>query len=92
MSIVNMEKIINGTPEKVLINGYNKMKENYTEASAQDFYQIYSNEPLSFLFENSRMIFSEPFYGCDYYKEAVLNNASFLSLSTAKVKAIETQF
>ena len=26
------------------------------------------------------MIFSEPFYGCDYYKEAVLNNASFLSL------------
>ena len=84
MSFVDINRVINGTPEKVLMNNYNKMKENYTEASAQEFYQSYSNEPLSFLLENSRLIFSEPYFGCDYYKEAVLNNAncSFTSIES----------
>lgn len=77
MSVVNIDKIINGTPQKRLLNGYKKMQENYTETSAREFYETYVNEPLSFLLENSRMIFSEPYFGCSYYKEAMMNNCSF---------------
>lgn len=75
LSIFDIDRIVNGTPQKRLINGYEKMKENYTESSAQEFLATYNNEPLSFLLENSRMIFSEPYYGCSYYKEAIVNNA-----------------
>lgn len=71
MSEVNVEMIINGTPTKRIINGYNKMKENFTEASAQEFYDIYRKEPLSAILENSRMIFSEPYYGLKFYLETV---------------------
>lgn len=74
MSIFDIDHIINGTPKKRLINAYEKMKENYTESSAQDFLNTYNNESLSFLLENSRMIFSEPYYGCKYYTEAMINN------------------
>lgn len=71
MSLVDVEKIINGTPTKRIINGYNAMKENYNEASTQEFKDIYSNEPLTAVIENSRMIFSEPYFGLSYYKEAI---------------------
>lgn len=75
VSVVDVEKIINGTPVKMLHNRYNDMKANYTEESAQEYYNVYSNQSLSFLFENSRMIFSEPYFGYQYYKEAVENVA-----------------
>ena len=75
MSILDVEKIINGTPIKRLNNGYNKMKENYTNENAQEYYDIYSKEPLSFLLENSGMIFSEPYYGTAYY-ESVMKSDS----------------
>lgn len=74
LSIFDIDRIVNGTPQKRLLNGYEKMKENYTESSAQEFLSTYNNEPLSFLLENSRMIFSEPFYGCAHYKNALMNN------------------
>lgn len=88
MSIVNIEKIINGTPQKRLLNGYNRMKENYTEASAQEYYDIYKDEPLSFLLENSRIIFSEPYYGYKYYKEAIENisNCDFTVIESESEK------
>lgn len=82
MSIFNIDHIINGTDQKRLLNGYNKMKENYTESAAQEFLSTYNKKPLSFLLENSRIIFSEPYYGCSYYKEAIINNGccSFTAL------------
>lgn len=75
MSIFDIDHIISGTAQKRLLNGYEKMRKNYTESSAQEFLSTYNNEPLSFLLENSRMIFSEPYFGCSYYKEAIMNNA-----------------
>lgn len=71
MSVLDVNKIINGTPVKRLKNGYNKMKENYTAESAHEYYDIYSNEPLSFLLENSRLIFSEPYLGEAFYESCV---------------------
>lgn len=69
MSIVNYDAIINGTPEKVLLNKFREMKNNYTEESAREYSSLYNNRPLSFVIENSRLIFSEPYYGLSFYKE-----------------------
>lgn len=74
MSFFNFDYIINGTPKKRLLNAYEKMKENYTESSAQEYLNTYKNEPLSFLLENSRIIFSEPYFGYNFYKENVIDN------------------
>lgn len=90
MSIVDINRIINGTPQKVFINSYSKMKENYNEASALEFFESYNDKPFSFILENSRYIFSEPYYGLEFYKEHVLNNAlcsfSKLLMESEKVK------
>lgn len=73
---IDVNKIINGTPYKRILNGYNSMKENYTQESAKAFYDIYSKENLSDILENSRMIFSEPYLGLDFYKDIVLESSS----------------
>ena len=86
MSIVNVEKIINGTPHKRINNSYDLMKENYTETSAQEYFKVYSKEPLICILENSRKIFSEPYYGLDFYKK-IMNNLFYCNF-----KAIETEY
>lgn len=88
MSIVNIDKIINGTPEKKLLNGYNVLRQDYTEASAQDYYEIYKNEPLSFMLESSRLIFSEAYCGYKYYKESIedTSNCVFYPLESEIIK------
>ena len=73
MALVNYDKIINGTSSKRIINGYNTMKDNYTEESANDFLNVYSNEPLSAVLENSRLIFSEPYQGSKFYSSHILD-------------------
>ena len=74
MSILDINHIVNGTPKKRLNNSYKKMKENYTAESAQEYYDVYSQEPLSFLLENSDMIFSEPYYGTSYFEKVISND------------------
>lgn len=79
---IDMDKIINGTDQKRMLNQYKLMKENYTDGSALDFSNTYKDKPLSFITENSRMIFSEPYWGYDFYKESVLlaSNCDFIGL------------
>ena len=91
MSIVNVDNIINGTPTKRINNGYQKMKQNYTEASAQEYYDVYKNEPLSSFLESSRLIFSEPYYGYKCYKESIedVSNCIFNSLESESEKVSE---
>lgn len=80
MAILDIEKIVNGTPTKRINNGYKKMSSNYTKESAQEYYDIYSKEPhLSFLLENSRIIFSEPYYGADYYESIITGDTCCFS-------------
>ena len=88
MAVLDVEKIINATPQKRLINAYNSMKKNYNEATAQEYLNAYKDGSLSFLFENSRMIFSEPYFGFDFYKEAVtdLSLCHFTVLENEKEK------
>lgn len=82
MSLVDVNRIINGTPEKRILNAYNKMKENYTEATAQEFKDVYIKESDSSILDSSRMIFSEPYFGLDYYKEILesVSNYGFTRL------------
>ena len=49
MSVLNNDRILNGTPEKRLMNAYNTMKKNYTEESANEFSKSYMTESLSFV-------------------------------------------
>lgn len=82
MSLVDVNRIINGTPEKRILNAYNKMKENYTESSAQEFKDVYIKESDSSILNSSRLIFSEPYFGLDYYKEILesVSNYGFTRL------------
>lgn len=56
------------------------MQKDYSESTAEAFFSTYKDQPLSFILENSRMIFSEPFFGLNFYKESVLNSCAFLSI------------
>lgn len=80
MSLVDVNKIINGTPIKRILNAYNTMKENYNEQTAQEFKDVYVKESFSSILESSRLIFSEPYFGLDYYKE-VLESVSDYAFS-----------
>ena len=71
MSVLNNDRILNGTPEKRLMNAYNTMKKNYTEESANEFSKSYMTESLSFILDNSNKIFSEPYVGYGFYKDII---------------------
>ena len=66
MSIVDVDKVINGSPIKRINNAYNTMKENYNENTALDFFNVYSKEPLSAVLEMSESILSEPRHGAEF--------------------------
>lgn len=82
---MNVDYVINATPAKRIINGYKKMKENFTEETAQDFYEIYSNESLSDILANSRMIFSEPYYGFSFYQK-IIKDLSLCHFNTLTIE------
>ena len=66
MSIIDVDKVINGSPIKRINNAYNTMKENYNENTALDFFNVYSKEPLSAVLETSESILSEPRHGAEF--------------------------
>lgn len=76
MSIVDVNAIITGTPDKRILLGYQSMKESYNETSAEEFFNEYSKEPLSDILNNSEYIFGECFKGLDFYRDIVLNESS----------------
>ena len=82
MSKIDVNKVINGTPKKVLLNAFENLKTDYNESSASEYMSLYSNQPLSFIIENSEYIFSEPYCGLTFYESIVLNpkNCLFLKL------------
>lgn len=76
MSIVDVEKIINYSPAKRIHNGYESLKANYTKEAALNYKSIYTKEKLSDILESSRYIFTEPYYGLDFYKSLVLTEST----------------
>ncbi len=76
MSIVDVNAILNGTPDKRITLAYQNMKDTYNEESANDFFNVYTKESLSSILDNSEYIFSENYKGTEFYKNIVLDESS----------------
>lgn len=68
---IDIERIINGTPDKRIVNAYNTLKNNYTEENAGRYKEVYSNEPISSILDNAEIIFSEPYFGTKFFIDLV---------------------
>lgn len=71
MPELDYDEILYGNPAKKLRAKHAELCRNFSEDLAKDYSRLYMEQPLSFLLENSRYIFSEPMYGLSYYKEKV---------------------
>ena len=60
MSIVNTDKILYGSDQKVFDHAYNMMMSDYNENTASDFFESYKNKSLLFILKNSEKIIKEP--------------------------------
>ena len=74
MALFDKEYILNSNPTKRLRIAFENMKSNYNDSSAKAYMESYKEQPLAFIIENSRYIFSEPMYGLKFYTESVLSN------------------
>lgn len=77
MSFIDKERILNESPKKRLIIGFNNLKNNFNESTALEYSNLYKDKSLSFILENSRLIFSEPFYGYEFYSDVVCGDEEF---------------
>ena len=71
MPYINKERILSESPKKRLTIGFNKLKENYTKETALEYSELYKSLPLSTIIDNSRLIFSESYYGLNFYKDII---------------------
>ena len=78
---LDQEKILSGTPLKRFNAARLELEKDYTDSNAYDFFYTYCDEPLSFLLQNCRQIFSETYYGYDFFfgvlKDELLDPRSY---------------
>ena len=74
MALIDKDIVLNSNPVKRLRIAFENMKSNYNDSTAQAYMESYKDQPLAFIVENSRYIFSEPAYGLKFYIESVLSN------------------
>ena len=67
--IVDTYHVLNGTDQKVFDRARAELEKDYTASNAHEFYYDYKDKPLSFILRNSRNIFSEGYYGYNFYYE-----------------------
>lgn len=72
---IDIDRIVNGTPSKRIINAYNTLKENYTEENALKYKEVYTNESISDILDNAEIIFSEPYYGTQVFISMLDSNS-----------------
>lgn len=89
MPELDYNAILFGNPVKKLIAKHAELQESFSEDLAKDYSKIYMEQPLSFLLENSRYIFSEPMYGLDYYKEKISDKTTYLECAPAYPEELE---
>ena len=65
------KEYILGTYKKRIHNKFNDLKTNFTRENAEEYSHIYENESIKNIINNSECIFSEPYFGTDFYKEFV---------------------
>lgn len=75
---INTDAVLNSNPTKRLIIAFENLKKDYTEENAKEYMNLYKNQSLGFIIENSRYIFSEPFFGYEFYKDVINNPYAIL--------------
>lgn len=73
---IDIERIINGTPDKRIVNAYNTLKNDYTEENAGRYKEVYSNELISSILDNAEIIFSEPYFGTKFFIDLVNSSSA----------------
>lgn len=79
MPYINRDRILNESPKKRLIIGFDNLKQNFTEEAALEYSKLYKDQALSFIIENSRLIFTEPYYGYDFYEETMCGENEYVA-------------
>ena len=75
---INTDAVLNSNPRKRLIIAFENLKKDYTEENAKEYMNLYKDQSLGFIIENSRYIFSEPFFGYEFYKDVINNPYAIL--------------
>lgn len=86
MPYINKEKILNESPKKRLIIGFNNLKQNFNESNALEYANLYKDSSLSFILENSRMIFSEPFFGYEFYSDIICGDEEYCAFPQYEIE------
>lgn len=71
MASLDRELILTGTPEKRFSVARAELSEDYNQTAAEQFFYTYCDQPLSFIMKHSREIFSETYYGYDFYLDLI---------------------
>lgn len=71
MASLDVEKILTGTPEKAFLAARKALADEYNETTANEFFYTYCEQPLSFILKHSREIFSETYFGYDFYLDLI---------------------
>lgn len=75
---INMDVVLHSNPVKNLLIAFDNLKNDYSEENAKKYMELYENQPLRFIMDNSRYIFSETMYGLDFYKNIIESPYAFL--------------
>lgn len=81
MANIDFDKILNSSPKKRLIIGYENLKRNFTEDAAMEYSECYKDKSLSFILENSRYIFAEPYHGLKFYENTIENMGRYCAFT-----------
>ena len=86
MAYIDTNKILYGSPKKKLIIGFDNLKKNFNESSAKEYSELYKNQSLGFILENSRLIFSEPFCGYEFYSDILTGDEEMCAFPKYEVE------
>ena len=68
---LDKNRILNESKEKSLIREFENLKNDYSTFGALQYMNLYENESLDFILDQSRYIFAEPVKGYDFYKSII---------------------
>lgn len=75
---VDVDRVLNGTFHKRLLNAYNSLKDNMNDETIEDFYTVYKDGRLSDILNHADIIFREPVKGLDFIDNLFNNPYVFI--------------
>ena len=70
---VDMNRVLNGTFHKRLLNAYANLKENMNDQTIEDFFTVYKDGQLSDILNHADIIFKEPVKGLPFIEDIFTN-------------------